>query len=315
MKNTLKNNIISSAILVVSAVAIIFASKKASDEGFYRLKYEGVGQYGVGYTIYDVALISNKSNKSTISGYIFQLTQAEDDVPIKMYLRNVDTDKYTWVKLQQQDRPDVESFYADGTDYTACGFTGEISNRKLKKATYQICLCYNYDHSYLALNKYIVNGQLVDAVSYTKADGQRDWLMTTEIEEPNFTNTALADITASARLCSVLLNTGSYIYQAADKLYFIAGENVNYDAEGNFTLNWSYMTYQTDKLPAENVNGNYGYMSGAITIEETEDKSLASDGYRVMVYDLPDCGISQFSMSCYASDGTSDWDTFRIDMY
>lgn len=314
MKKLQLNNILATLFLVTVMIIVVFVSKIISDKGYYRLVNANAEQYSLGLIVYDIDLVDNNTDKTDILGYMFQYMQPNNGSHMKMYLHDMKTGENIDVKLQQQDRPDVENFYSDGTNYIACGFAGEISNEKLNGRTYQIHVSYNDDENFIILNKYIIDGDLVDTISVLDSDGRRNWVSVTEIDTPKFSNDKLAKIIDSARLCGVLPNTGSYIYQLNDKLYYVIGSDIYYNTNGDCTLNWSYRTTQKQRVPIDNVDGYIGYMSGTLTMKENEDISLASDGYRVMVYDLPDYGILPMEVSCYNTEGVWDSISVRIEM-
>lgn len=222
------------------------------------------------------------SDKLILDGYAFLLGKDASDTSVSLFLRNIFNGKEIWLDTKKCNRTDVNLYFSSEYNYEYSGFRASIKDNKLNDdECYEIIINLNYNENgpgkvkkTVSSNRFILNGQLFDYNPY-------------EFIKPDLElkSELLRNVFNDGQLYVYQKEAGMYIYQYEGKLYWIATDDFNFNANGQTYIPYQPHTSQKSKLPADQVQ--YGFDNLDFYFEQYEYKDDITEPYRVAIREIP----------------------------
>lgn len=277
---SLRNKILTCFILSSMVILSFLIVNKVIDQRKSLLNYTITNDIRLINKVEDVNI---HNDNIILSGYAFILDQDTSNNNISVILRNVNTMKEVWLSIEQNDRPDVNSYFESEFDYEKSGFTASASIEKVKQdEVYEVILSIDSadtaeqskTRTTVSAKQYLFNHKLYN---YNPNDFDQPDL--------NVESEMLREVFLNGQLCYYQKDIDMYIYQYQNKLFWIANSNFNFNKNGLTYIPVQIFTTRADKLPEERILQEYDKLNFYFEQEEYTDQ--ATKPYRVVIQDIP----------------------------
>ena len=304
-----KLKIIVCLVLSCIVVMVFFAINRALDEKKHR-EYKIIEDI---YLINSVESVIVENDIISINGYAFIQGENAFDNKISVFLRNVDTKEEVWLKVQEVERQDVDSYFNSEYSYIKSGFFAYTKVKKINiDESYEIIINIdkiekNSDNTVsritVTTNRYIYNSEL-----YTHNP--------IDFKIPYIDNKLglIYEVIANGQLCSNQEDEGIYVYNYKRKLFWITTERFKFDEKGSAYIIYHLHTSHRDKLQEKQTQYKYDFLDFDFVDYEYVEETTAP--YRIAIRDLPnDYPITYVKTGVYdLVNDESIWiDDFHLD--
>lgn len=196
-------------------------------------------------------------------------------------------------------REDVNAMFADGNDYTACGFTASASGLDQSRE-YELLARIGWPKA-LPTGIYLRNG----ALAYAPEAAFR---------APEAAEGPLRELVEAGILRAYIPEADCWVYQLGKTLYWIAGPDFPFEEDGSTYIHYLLWTTQPEKLPPKRLEKGAIHDYRSMNFEKAE---LTGDfgPYRVMERALPD----EYSITAvetgYLQDNAWVWHSYFRPIY
>lgn len=287
--NAIIKFIICSVLLVIIWGGYIIVSQRLEHE----IKY-----YADDFSwMFQVDSVEESKKELVFNGFAFRLnTDAKEDM-YELVLRDIDTDKAFFLKMDYVMREDVNEYFHCQYDYRMSGFVSRIKTKRLdlEKKNYEVLLRVKGEKTAYMTGVYLSKGELLYAnpKEYSSLD-----VVGTDLEK----------IVEEGVLRVYRPEHKMYVYQYDGDLYWIAEQE--YSFKDNDTLVQIQMdTTQTEKLPMTRLEKNLLWDDKAFMFTTHELKNINTGKYRVAKMKLPtEYALTRMWTGNY--DGKWIWQSF-----
>lgn len=227
--------------------------------------------------ITQVEKIENKDGKITITGFAFKLNKSAKEKAYAIVLRDMDTDKFVFPKMEYVQRADVNRYFLCDYDYSDSGFIARIDDEvlRLEEKNYEVLVKPYWDEYAYQTGLYLAKGEMLctNPENYVALDTE---------------GTELDTIIKNGILRVYEPNIGVYVYQLEETMYWVFEKDYAYfNDNGDMWLQYILYTTQNEKLPKEQLEINCLWNNSSFSFKKRELSQYETEKYRVVACEMP----------------------------
>lgn len=228
--------------------------------------------------VFQVDKVGQDANDYIVSGFAFRLNEDSSEDKVEIFLHDIEKNKIIHPKkCEYTIREDVNEYFLCDYDYSRSGFevsfkSGDI---KLDNKNYEVLLFDKNNERIYQTGTYITGNGLM----YTDAKS---------FEAPNVVGTDLERVVEQGMLRAYVPDSGIYVYQYEDSLYWIATSDYQFEEDGSTVIQYQINTTQVQKLPQFRLDNNWLWDNISFVFEEHELHDVKLSGLRVAKVKLPE---------------------------
>ena len=239
--------------------------------------------------VYQIDSVTEREEILEIKGWAFALNQDATGDAFEIVLRDIETGKKVYGKMNYEIRKDVNNYFLCEYDYSKSGFTVTISTKKLDDVVYEIILKPLNVRKAYATELFLYNGEVSE-------------VNPNEFIQLDVADTDLENIVSRGKLKSNRPQEGMYVYQYENALYWIAEEKFDLEGMGSW-IQFHLNTTQIDRLPSERLENEWYWSNLSFYFQENEIVDCNTGNYRVSKHELPiEYSIYQIFTGRYEED-------------
>ncbi len=223
--------------------------------------------------VYQVDSISTEKGNVHVSGWAFEIADDAQSGNCEIILRDTETQKLYFGKMEYHERSDVDAYFSCEYDYNNSGFSAMFRNIYSDSTVYEVLLRPEGDRNAFSTGIYYANGEMmfVHPDEYTPL----------ELE-----GTELAEVVQNGVLRVYEKEQGMYVYQYKGELYWIAEESYGF-VNGDAFIQYQLYTTQMENLPEERRKNGWNWDNLGFVFSTKELNESAYGNYRVAKTVIP----------------------------
>ncbi len=250
--------------------------------------------------VYQVDSVKTEGQDFVLRGFAFKLGEDAAEGGFEIVLRDIESGKKTFSKMEYFERKDVNEYFLCEYDYMQSGFSATIALKKLdlEKRGYEVLLREKGKQQTYQTGVYVSGGELVYAnpLNYVPLDVE---------------GTGLEEVVNEGILRVYRPDYGVYIYQYEGDLYWIVEKTYNFDNSGDMYMEYQLATTQIDRLPEYRLKNKWYWDNVGFMFADKEVEELETEKYRVSRKGLP----TEYSIEkIWTGENNGEWiwtQTFR----
>ena len=312
MRKKALKNALKIGILIIIVIVFVLVNDTITEDKKKRFKpIQDSGDYA-----YQIEKVFVEDDYFVVKGWFFELEKVRNvkkDIPegrelgIVLYDLNSDSKKESVdnvsfisgipLKMEYQTRIDVNQYFECEYDYSHCGFVARVKIDQLQLDNeYQIVFKPSFEDDLgIMSNAFLTNGKL----SFIRSEEH--------IDLENL-GTDLEKIVNEGICVASCPDHSIYVFQHEWSLYWIAGEDYEFDEKGSTYIQFEMNTTQFDKLPKNRTENGWYWSNIGGEFEKFEITNELNCGkYRVSKRDMPTEYSVVYISTGYYVDDTSIW--------
>lgn len=241
--------------------------------------------------VYQVDSMEITNGELTLSGFALPLDKDATKGGFEIVLQDIHSDKQYFMKMDYEEREDVNDYFLCEYNYLQTGFVAKIKEKKvdLSENDYEVLLRIVDEERAYKTGVYLSKGKMMFANPdvYVPLEGT--------------TGTELEKVVNQGILRVYRPDFGIYVYQYEGELYWIADSNYRFDENGDTFIEFQLTTTQIDKLPEERLANEWYWDNIGFYFTENEIFIGDDSMYRVAKKAIPkEYSIVRIWMGKYA---------------
>ncbi|MBR6536502.1 MAG: hypothetical protein IKT67_04820 [Lachnospiraceae bacterium] len=241
--------------------------------------------------VYQVDSMEITNGELTLSGFALPLDKDATKGGFEIVLQDIHSDKQYFMKMDYEEREDVNDYFLCEYNYLQTGFVAKIKEKKvdLSENDYEVLLRIVDEERAYKTGVYLSKGKMMFANPdvYVPLEGT--------------TGTELEKVVNQGILRVYRPDFGIYVYQYEGELYWIADSNYRFDENGDTFIEFQLTTTQIDKLPEERLANEWYWDNIGSYFTENEIFIGDDSMYRVAKKAIPkEYSIVRIWMGKYA---------------
>ena len=226
--------------------------------------------------VVQVDKVRREESKIILEGFAFYPSQKAEEAAYSIILRDMDTGKYYFPKMQYLIREDVNDYFLGDYDYTYSGFVATINDNKLSldEKNYDVLLLPKGTHCPYKFSTYLSGGKLM-------------YVDPTEFKSIVAEGTDLEEIINNGIIRIYDPKNHIYVYQHDWELYWIVEEDYEFEKNGDTYIQWHLETNQIERLPEERLKEQWYFDNLGFVFSAQELLEGDFGKYRVAKKSLP----------------------------
>ena len=227
--------------------------------------------------VYQVDSMEITNGELTLSGFALPLDKDATKGGFEIVLQDIHSDKQYFMKMDYEEREDVNDYFLCEYNYLQTGFVAKIKEKKvdLSENDYEVLLRIVDEERAYKTGVYLSKGKMMFANPdvYVPLEGT--------------TGTELEKVVNQGILRVYRPDFGIYVYQYEGELYWIADSNYRFDENGDTFIEFQLTTTQIDKLPEERLANEWYWDNIGFYFTENEIFIGDDSMYRVAKKAIP----------------------------
>lgn len=225
--------------------------------------------------VYQMDFVEEQERKLVLQGFAFKLDSDAFTGAFEIILHDIDSGENYFPKMEYMERNDVNDYFLCEYNYAQSGFKATINAKKLEleSRNYEILLRETTNENAYRTKTYVADGKLVYANpnEYVALDVK---------------GTDLENVVENGALRVYLPDSGMYVYQYNDELFWIAEQDYGF-VEGDTHVQYQLYTTQNEKLPQERLDNGWLWDNITFKFSLKELTEWNTGKYRVTKKALP----------------------------
>lgn len=223
--------------------------------------------------VYQVDSVDLQGGKCVLKGFAFKLNTDAKREAFEIVLQDIETEEKLFLKMEYNNREDVNEYFACDYDYAESGFSALIDTEKVNGRNYEVLLRVVDERDAYRTGTYLSDGELmyVNPLEY----------QTLEIK-----GTDLEEIINQGIVRVYRPDYGMYVYQYDNELYWIAEPEYGF-VEGNTYVQYQLDTTQIERLPKTRLENEWYCDDIGFAFSKYEINDMDTGKYRVAKREIP----------------------------
>lgn len=214
-----------------------------------------------------------QGKKCVLKGFAFKLNTDAKSEAFEIVLQDIETEEKLFLKMEYNNREDVNEYFACNYDYVESGFIASIDTKKVNGRNYEVLLRVADERDAYRTGTYLSDGKLM-------------YVNPLEYRTLEVNGTDLEDIINRGIVRVYRPDYGMYVFQYDNALYWIAEPEYEL-VEGDTYVQYQLDTTQIDRLPEMHLENEWYWYKIEFGISEYEMKGKDTGKYRVAKKELP----------------------------